>query len=122
VAGRSESQNPLENRNDRGSSSLELVAAKVWITAPRFCGLRILLSRPVAAARPVVGSRIRLIPTVAGRVGTIESTDPHSATARQAIAVFSIADHSSRPHEVFQTTKSWHGYSSATSIKIPKYQ
>jgi hypothetical protein len=54
-------------------------------------------------------------PTVAGRLGTalwggIESTDRHSRhRLRQAIAVLSRADQGSRPHELFQTAKSWRG-------------
>jgi hypothetical protein len=73
----------------------------------------------MAAAIPVVGSRLRLIPTVAGRLGTalgrgIESTDRHSChRLRQAIAVFSRADQGSRPHALFQTAKSWRGDSDA---------
>jgi hypothetical protein len=69
----------------------------------------------------VVGSRL-LIPTVAGRLGTvlgrgIEATDEHYRhRLRQAIAVLSRADHSSRPRELVQTTKSWRGYSDFPAI------
>jgi hypothetical protein len=78
-----------------------------------------------AAAIPVVGSRLQLILTVAGRLGTalgrgIESTDRHSRhRLRQAIAVFSRAHQGSRPHPLFQTAKSWGGDSDVAGDLVP---